>query len=274
MNDHFTTRTVDRIGPGTSETIDDQVAAEAPMEMRIGSTPIAVLMRTPGDDLELVRGFALTEGIALHPHELAEVAVLGDDAEDARYELRFAPGVEVDPEQFKRNLYATSSCGICGKASIDAVRIAAAAPPPGPTIARDAFASFADTMRASQPGFDATGGLHAAALFRSDGTLVALREDIGRHNAVDKVIGNASETAWPLHDLVLFVSGRVSFEIVQKAAVAGIPIIAGISAASSLAIDLAQELGMTVIGFVRNGSFNVYSAAERISHEGSERLRK
>jgi FdhD protein len=124
---------------------------------------------------------------------------------------------------------------------------------------------FAETMSASQPGFDATGGLHAAALFRPDRSVVALREDIGRHNAVDKVIGFASGTAFPLHDLVLFVSGRVSFEIVQKAAVAGIPTIAGISAASSLAIDLAQELGMTVIGFVRDDSFNVYSAAERVS---------
>lgn len=265
MNSHFTTRTVDRISPSGSETVDDQVAAEAPMEIRIGRTPIAVLMRTPGDDFELVRGFALTEGIVVHPHELADIAVVGDDTEDARYELVFAAGIEVDPERFKRNLYATSSCGVCGKASIDAVRIAAAAPPPGPTIARGALRVFAETMRASQPGFDATGGLHAAALFRPDRSVVALREDIGRHNAVDKVIGFASGTAFPLHDLVLFVSGRVSFEIVQKAAVAGIPIIAGISAASSLAIDLAQELGMTVIGFVRDDSFNVYSAAERVS---------
>ena len=265
MNEHFTTRTVDRIGPSGSETVDDRVAAEAPMEIRIGRTPIAVLMRTPGDDPELVRGFALTEGIVVHPHELAGIDAVGDDTEDARYELQFAAGVEVDPERFKRNLYATSSCGVCGKASIDAVRIAAAAPPPGPIITSDVLTSFTATMRASQPGFDATGGLHAAALFRSDGTMLALREDIGRHNAVDKVIGFASGTAFPLVDLVLFVSGRVSFEIVQKAAVAGIPIIAGISAASSLAIDLAEELGMTVIGFVRDESFNVYSAPERVS---------
>ncbi len=238
------------------------------MEIRIGSTPIAVLMRTPGDDIELTTGFALTEGIAIHPHELSGVAMIGDDTEDARYSLEFVPGVEVDPEQFKRNLYTTSSCGVCGKASIDAVRIAAAAPPPGPQIDGGALASFAIAMRRAQPGFDATGGLHAAALFQPDGTMIGLREDIGRHNAVDKVIGATSGTIWPMSNLLLFVSGRVSFEIVQKAAVAGIPIIAGISAASSLAIDLAEELGMTVVGFVRDDSFNVYSGAERVeSHE-------
>ena len=249
--------------------MDDPVAREAPMEIRIGSTPIAVLMRTPGDDVELITGFALTEGIAIHPHELSGVVMIGDDGEDARYSLEFVPGVEVDPEQFKRNLYATSSCGVCGKASIDAVRIAAAAPAPGPQIEGAAFASFATAMRQAQPGFDATGGLHAAALFRSDGTMTGLREDIGRHNAVDKVIGAMSHTVWPMSDLLLFVSGRVSFEIVQKAAVAGIPIIAGISAASSLAIDLAEELGMTVVGFVRDESFNVYSGGERVDSRES-----
>ena len=265
MSDHYSTRRVERVGPDGTESVEDQVAAEAPMEIRIGPTPIAVLMRTPGDDLELVTGFALTEGIAIHPHELAAVTRIGEEAEDARYVLEFAPGVTVDPERFKRNLYASSSCGVCGKASIDAVRIAAAAPPPGPHIDGASLGSYATALRGAQPGFDATGGLHAAALFLPDDTMVALREDIGRHNAVDKVIGVVSETVWPIADHVLFVSGRVSFEIVQKAAVAGIPIVAGISAPSSLAIDLAQELGMTVVGFVRDGSFNVYSAADRIS---------
>lgn len=265
MSDHYTSRRVERFDAAGSAVVEDRVAREAPMEIRIDSTPIAVLMRTPGDDVELTTGFALTEGIAIHPHELTGVVRIGEDAEDARYELEFAPGVAVDPDRFKRNLYATSSCGVCGKASIDAVRIAAAAPAPGPQIAGVELESLGAEMRRSQTGFDATGGLHAAALFRPDGAMVALREDIGRHNAVDKVIGGMSATAWPLSDHVLFVSGRVSFEIVQKAAVAGIPIIAGISAASSLAIDLAEELGMTVVGFVRAGSFNVYSAADRIS---------
>ena len=264
MSDHYTTRRVERYNAEGSAIVDDPVAREAPMEIRIGSTPIAVLMRTPGDDVELVTGFALTEGIALHPHELTGVARIGEEVEDARYVLEFAPGVDVDPERFKRNLYATSSCGVCGKASIDAVRIAAAAPAAGPQIEGAALASFSAAMRGSQPGFKATGGLHAAALFTADGTMVVLREDIGRHNAVDKVIGAVSATAWPLGDYVLFVSGRVSFEIVQKAAVAGIPLIAGISAASSLAVDLAEELGMTVVGFVRDGAFNVYSGTDRI----------
>ncbi len=260
------TRRVDRFGPGGSRSIEDQVAAEAPIEIRIDSTAIAVLMRTPGSDLDLVRGFALTEGIALHPDELIGVTrVATEEEEDARYVLEFAPGVEVDPDRFKRNLYATSSCGVCGKASIDAVRIAAAAPSPGPRIDASSLAGFAADMRGGQAGFDTTGGLHAAALFRPEGTIVALREDIGRHNAVDKVIGATADAVWPISDHVLVVSGRVSFEIVQKAAVAGIPIVAGVSAASSLAIDLAEELGMTVIGFVRDGSFNVYSGAQRIT---------
>ena len=265
MSEHYTTRHVDRVSPDGTEAFDDRIAAEAPMEIRIGTTPIAVLMRTPGDDLDLVRGFALTEGITIHPHETAAITSVGTVTEDARYELEFAPGVDVDPERFKRNLYATSSCGVCGKASIDAVRIAAAAPAPGPTIQGSDLASFSAAMLREQKGFEITGGLHAAALFAADGTMVALREDIGRHNAVDKVVGAVSDTIWPIAGHVLFVSGRVSFEIVQKAAVAGIPIIAGISAASSLAIDLAEELGMTVVGFVRDGSFNVYSGADRLS---------
>lgn len=264
MTDRFTTRAVERRRGTASEHADDLVAAEAPLEIRISTTPIAVLMRTPGDDEDLIRGFALTEGIAVHPHEVAAVSAIGED-DDARFTVEFADGVHVDPDRFRRNLYATSSCGVCGKASIDAVRIAAAAPPPGPVVDADALHGFAAAMRAAQAGFDATGGLHAAALFEPRGTMLALREDIGRHNAVDKVIGAVAGRRWPLDGLVLFVSGRVSFEIVQKAAVAGIPIVAGISAASSLAIDLADEMGMTVVGFVRDTSVNVYSAPERIS---------
>jgi FdhD protein len=264
VSERYTTRPVERFDAGDGGHIEDRVALEAPMEIRIGATPIAVLMRTPGDDTDLALGFALTEGIAIHPHELRGATRIGTDSDDARYVLEFAEGVEVDPDRFKRNLYATSSCGVCGKASIDAVRVAASAAPPGPQIEGAVLGDFAARMRKAQEGFEATGGLHAAALFTPDGKLVGLREDIGRHNAVDKVIG-ASSATWPLRDHVLFVSGRVSFEIVQKAAVAGIPIVAGISAASSLAIDLAEELGMTVIGFVRDGSFNLYSGATRVS---------
>jgi FdhD protein len=265
MTDRFTERPVERRGRDTTERTNDLVAAEAPVEIRIETTPIAVLMRTPGHDEDLVRGFALTEGIAVHPHEVLAVTSVGADHDDARFTIEFAPGIRVDPERFRRNLYATSSCGVCGKASIDAVRIAAKALPPGPVIAATDLHELAGSMRAAQEGFDATGGLHAAALFEPDGTMLAIREDIGRHNAVDKTIGAVAGQRWPLDGLVLFVSGRVSFEIVQKAAVAGVPIVAGISAASSLAIDLADELGMTVVGFVRDGSINVYSKPERIS---------
>lgn len=261
----FTTRDVERRTPGGAASGGDQVATEAPIEIRIDTTPIAVLMRTPGSDDDLVRGFALTEGIALHPREIRRVRGIGQDADDARFVIEFADGVGVDPERFRRNLYATSSCGVCGKASIDAVRIAAAKASDGPEIGPGVLHELAASMRRAQPGFDATGGLHAAALVEPDGTMIAIREDIGRHNAVDKVIGSVAEERWPLGGLVLFVSGRVSFEIVQKAAVAGIPIVAGISAASSLAIDLASELNVTVVGFVRDRSFNVYSAPERIA---------
>lgn len=265
MSDHYTTRRVERVGADGTESVEDQVAAEAPMEIRIGPTPIAVLMRTPGDDVELATGFALTEGIAIHPHELAGVTRIGEEPEDARYVLEFAAGVTVDPERFKRNLYATSSCGVCGKASIDAVRIAAAAPAPGPHIDGASIDAYAAALRGAQPGFDATGGLHAAALLLPDGTLVAVREDIGRHNAVDKVVGHlVRRGAVPANAVVLCVSGRAGFEIVQKAAVAGIPIVVAVSAPSSLAVELADRCHITLAAFVRDSSCNIYTHPARV----------
>lgn len=257
-------RAIVRISDGTKSPADDMLALEEPVEFRLGDVPIAVVMRTPGADEELARGFALTEGIVLRPDELAEVRLIRGGSDGARYEMVLAGGVTVDPEQFRRNMYATSSCGVCGKASIDAVRVAARPLPAGPRMPAAALGEVADRMRKAQAGFDASGGLHAAAAFDGSGTLLAVREDIGRHNAVDKVVGALAHQRWPLGETGVMVSGRVSFEMVQKAAVAGFSIVAGVSAASSLAVDLGKELGVTVVGFVREGGCNVYAGFERI----------
>lgn len=231
------------------------------MEIRLEGTPISVIMSSPGQERELALGFALTEGIVLGPQEVAGVEPVG---EGDRWELVLADGVSVDPEQFRRNAYTTSSCGVCGKASIDAVRVAARPMADGPVIEPETLLAMAGQLRDHQATFESTGGVHAAGVFEPDGTLLAMSEDIGRHNAVDKVIGSLARQHWPLSGLVLQVSGRVSFEITQKGAVAGIPILAGVSAASSLAIELGDELGMTVIGFSRGDSMVVYCGEERV----------
>ena len=256
-----TSRPVRRIVAGVTSDTTDLVAVEEPLEIRLGDVPIAVLMRTPGHDADLIRGFAITEAIVLGVHELAEPLDLGE----GRWELMLAEGVVVDPEQFRRNLFSSSSCGVCGKASIDAVLIAAANLPNGPVVDVDILNRLSAQMRDHQSGFEATGSLHAAALFSPAGKLLTLREDIGRHNAVDKVVGVAAVEGLDLASSILFVSGRVSFEITQKAAVAGIPIVGGVSAASSLAIDLAGQLGLTLAGFVRDGSLVVYAGSERLA---------
>ncbi len=255
-------RQVIRFTPSGSATGVDSLADERPLEFRLGGVPIAVIMRTPGDEEALARGFALTEGILLHPEELASVAFVG---EGDRLELVLAAGVHVDPERFRRNAYTTSSCGVCGKASIDSVLIAARPLPTGPRITPDDVSALAPRLRADQSGFDATGGLHAAGIFDPDGELLVIAEDVGRHNAVDKAIGLLASTRWPLGEVILQVSGRISFEVAQKAAVAGIPIVAGVSAASSLAAELAEETGLTLIGFTREGGFVVYAGSNRIS---------
>jgi FdhD protein len=243
---------------------DDQLVTEAPLEMRLSDTPLAVLMRTPGNDADLLRGFAITEGIVLSPREVREVVPVVGDPEQNRWEIVLADGVVVDPEQFRRNLYTSSSCGVCGKASIDALRVAAPEPPAGPQLGADLLLSLPGKMREVQATFDLTGGQHAAAVFNAGGDLLAVREDVGRHNAVDKVVGALATERWPIGEVVLLVSGRVSFEIVQKAAVAGIPVVGGVSAASSLAVETAEELGLTVIGFLRDESFNVYAGRHRL----------
>ncbi len=242
-------------------TTTDVLAVEEPMEIRLGTVPLAVLMRTPGLEPELVVGFALTEGIVFGPEEIDRVEDLGDGD---RYLLIPAEGVTIDPEQFRRNSYTTSSCGVCGKASIDAVRITARVLPAGPSITRSLVGQLPGKLREAQTVFDATGGLHGAAIFNPNGDLLATAEDVGRHNAVDKAIGLLATQRWPLGEVILMVSGRISFEITQKAAVVGIPVVLGVSAATSLAVDLATDLGMTLCGFVRDESLVVYNDTGRL----------
>jgi FdhD protein len=245
--------------------MDDQLVSESPVEFRLHGVPVAVLMRTPGNEEELGLGFAITEGIVIGPHEVTSVVLVEGAAEGDRYAINLAEGVTVDPEQFARNFFTSSSCGVCGKASIDAVRIAARTARPGPHLDPAVITSLPDTMRSHQAAFTESGSTHAAGAYTADGNLVALFEDIGRHNAVDKLVGHLARRSWPLEQNVFFVSGRVSFEMVQKAAVAGIPAIGGISGASDLAVELGEELNMTVFGFVRDNSFNVYCGDDRFS---------
>lgn len=241
---------------------EDTLVAEEPVEFRLGGTPIAVLMRTPGHEADLARGFAITEGIVLGPEEIAAVEPVGAEAE-GRYDVRLAEGVVIDAEQFRRNLYTTSSCGVCGKASIDAVIVAARPVPQGPVLSDELVLSLPAGLAGRQSLFEETGGLHGAAIFDANGDVLVVREDVGRHNAVDKAIGALCLDRWPLGPVILMVSGRIGFEIAQKAAVAGIPVVAGVSAASSLAVELGEETGMTVIGFLRDTGFNVYSGEGR-----------
>jgi FdhD protein len=234
------------------------------VEVRIAGVPIAVLMRTPGRDDSLARGFMITEGIVLGPTEIDSVVPVEGSSEGDRYDVILSEGVIVDPEQFRRNVYASSSCGVCGKASIDAVLIASRTPPDGPLVTPGFIAGLPDRMRSIQDQFDLTGSVHAAAVFDASGELLASAEDVGRHNAVDKVVGELASKRWPIGEVVLVVSGRIGFEIVQKAAVAGIPVVCGISGASSLAASLGEESGVTVVGFLRGDSFSVYSGGRRI----------
>lgn len=265
MADGVTTRRVVRYRD-TLESVSDALVVEEPMEIRLAGEPLAVVMRTPGNDEELALGFAITEGIVAGPADVVEVDALGE----GRWELMLEEGVSIDPLQFQRNFYSTSSCGVCGKASIDAIRVAKTFPPLGPTVSSDVIMSLPALLLAEQPAFHATGGLHAAAAFTPEGDVVAVREDIGRHNATDKLIGYLARREWPIPPLGLMVSGRISFEIVQKAAVAGISIVCGVSAASSLAVDLAEEFGMTLVGFLRDAGFTVYADNGRIEDLGGE----
>jgi FdhD protein len=249
----------------------DRLAAEEPMEIRAGGpgqepASVAVTMRTPGKDFELAAGFLWTEGLIRSRDDVVSVAYCELPSAEQRYNVvTVRLSRPFDPRSLQRNFYATSSCGVCGKASLDQVKVACAGVGPGPVVARSAITALPGALREAQRIFDQTGGLHAAGLFDPGGDVAAVREDVGRHNAVDKLVGWAfMQGELPLSDRVLMVSGRVSFEIVQKAAMAGIPILCAVSAPSSLAVEAAGDLGMTVVGFVRDGGFNVYTHLERV----------
>jgi FdhD protein len=251
----------------------DTLATEEPMEIRVQgpgreAISVAVTMRTPGGDFELAAGFLFTEGLIDAREEILTVSYCEDLApEEQRYNVVTVELTHAfDETLLRRNFFATSSCGICGKATLDDVEVHCAPLAPGPQVAVAVIQGLPEALRAGQRVFEQTGGLHAAGVFSASGELLSVREDVGRHNAVDKVVGEALMAGGlPMADRLLQVSGRVSFEIVQKAARAGIPLIAAVSAPSSLAVEAAERLGMTVVGFVRDGRFNVYTHAERIA---------
>jgi FdhD protein len=240
----------------------DAIAVEEPLEIRVDGTAVAVTMRTPGYDVDLALGFLLTEGIVADPADVRSAIACADNVVDATL------ATPVPDLAVTRNFYTSSSCGMCGKASIDAIRTLSQWPvdTDGMTISPDVLVTLPERLRAAQKAFDRTGGLHAAGLFTSDGELLCIREDVGRHNAVDKVIGWAMQpNRLPLSGTILQVSGRASFELVQKALMAGIPALAAVSAPSSLAVELAADAGMTLVGFLRGTSFNVYADAGRVT---------
>jgi FdhD protein len=237
---------------------EDLVAVEEPLEIRVDGTPLAVTMRTPGQDEELALGFLYGEGLIDHLHEAGASDDLAGNVVEVAGPLTREPGT--------RSFYTTSSCGVCGKGAIEEVEVLSDPIPAGPVLDRALLAALPDGLR--QPAFEATGGLHATGLFDADGALLCVREDVGRHNAMDKVVGWAlRQDALPLHGRILCVSGRLSFELAQKACVAGAPILVGVGAPSSLAIELAKDRGLTLAGFAREGAVNVYSGAERVRHQ-------
>jgi FdhD protein len=236
--------------------VEDEVAVEEPLEIRVDGAPLAVTMRTPGHDEELAAGFLYGEGL------IEAAPVSRPDAALAANRVDLAGPLLRDPGE--RSFYTTSSCGVCGKGALEEVAVDAPAVPPGPSVARSLLAALPERLR--QPEFARTGGLHATGLFDAAGELLLAREDVGRHNAMDKVVGRALfDGLVPLHDRLLCVSGRLSFELVQKAAVAGAPILVGVGAPTSLAVSLAADRGMTLCGFAREGRINVYAGDERVT---------
>lgn len=265
-------RRVLRIRDGVAAHQPDTLAAEEPMEIRVGGRPLTITMRTPGNDFDLAAGFLVSEGVVNAADHVAGIRYCAGATADGGntynvVDVVLGAGVAAPDPSLERNFYTTSSCGLCGKASLDAARTSAAwsvADDPL-TIGPETLAAVPDRLRAAQRVFDRTGGLHAAGLFTADGELLCLREDVGRHNAVDKVIGDALLAGLlPLRGKILMVSGRASFELVQKALMAGIPMLASVSAPSSLAADFAEETGLTLVGFLRGTSMNVYTGSRRV----------
>lgn len=270
-------RKVIRIRDGAVSTRPDTLVAEEPLEIRLNGKPLAITMRTPGDDFALAAGFLVSEGVFGRADEVQNIVYCAGATVDGSntynvVDVRTAPGVVLPDITLERNVYTTSSCGLCGKASLDAVRTTARwaiddggdAPPV--RLEPALLAGLPDRLREAQRVFDRTGGLHAAALFTEDGEMLDVREDVGRHNAVDKLVGRALQRGdLPLSRTILLVSGRASFELAQKAVMAGIPVLAAVSAPSALAVDLAAETGLTLVGFLRGPSMNVYAGEHRIA---------
>jgi FdhD protein len=275
----FSESLVRRVRGADGQEFDDTLAVEEPLEIRIGvpsadgtkHRAISITMRTPGADFELAAGFLFTEGIVTHADQVSRIRHCGLPGKTNNLQntvvVELEPGVEIDFKRLQRNFYTTSSCGVCGKSSIEALHtgVKRIEKLDRPKLSADLILNLPVILRPSQGVFERTGGLHASALFDQNGELEITREDVGRHNALDKVIGAKFLAGrMPLSDKILLVSGRASFELVQKALMAGIPILAAVGAPSSLAVELAAEFGMTLVGFVREGRFNIYTGELRI----------
>lgn len=255
--------------PGTARRTRDEVAVEEPLDLRVDTHPVAVIMRTPGYDEELAAGFLLSEGLVRRRDDIRAMRRDPRNRDGNVLDVFLNPGVVLNLAQLTRHVFASSSCGLCGKSSIASVRRQFPPVRDGFQITPERLLALPDVMRTAQTTFASTGGLHAAALFNASGALEGLREDVGRHNAVDKVIGRAFlDGRGPLTDYGLLVSGRTSFEIVQKALAAGISFIAAVSAPTSLAVEFARQGGLTLVGFLRPGRFNVYAGPQRVVGEG------
>jgi len=273
---------INKVSPGLSLPCADNVAVEEPLEIRLGySTPdgratrsISITMRTPGNDNELAAGFLCSESIIRSAGDIASIEVCGPPAPDSGnhnvVKVELSPDVAVDLARLQRHFYTTSSCGVCGKTSLDALRVIGVESMHGnrTTFDKDMLISIPDKLRSSQTIFDKTGGLHAAAAFDTSGDLIVTMEDVGRHNAVDKVVGMLLlDGRLPAADFGIMVSGRASFELMQKTLVAGIPLLAAVSAPSSLAVQLANDFAMTLVGFLRSDTFNIYAGEQRIRND-------
>ncbi len=270
---------VEKIVGAQASTVEDALAAEEPLEIQLGyerkgwhvHKTVSITMRTPGHDFELAAGFLFTEGILRRPDQIAQIRAEPAGAENGNtVRLELKAGVTVDWQRLERHFYTSSSCGVCGKTSMEALRSTGLGSKPvfdstGPMVDAATIHEFPNRLRETQSVFDRTGGLHAAALFEPNGRLVSVREDVGRHNAVDKLIGSQWLTGrTPLLNTILFVSGRASFELMQKALMAGIPMLVAVGAPSSLAVALAEEFGATLVGFTRDQRFNIYTNASRV----------
>jgi FdhD protein len=273
-------RRIIRLSGGANLLKTDTLVAEEPLEIRLGGRPLSITMRTPGDDFELAAGFLVGEGVVTRPDHLTSIVYCAGATDDGGntynvVDVRLADGVAVPGLTLERNFYTTSSCGLCGKASLEAVRTVARWPVRDDPLRVDpeVIARLPDRLRTAQRVFERTGGLHAAGLFDAAGEVLCVREDVGRHNAVDKLVGWALQQGrLPLTGTVLLVSGRASFELVQKAVMAGIPAMAAVSAPSSLAVELAAETGLTLIGFLRGTTMNVYTGAARLTETAAAPL--